>query len=53
MSESPCLACHGARLRKESLAVKIGDKNIKELTDMSIDKIKDYINSIELTQHKQ
>ena len=49
MSESPCLACHGERLRKESLAVKIGDKNIKELTDMSIDKIKDYINSIELT----
>ena len=49
MSESPCLACHGARLKKESLAVKVGDKNIKELTDMSIDKIKDYINSIELT----
>ena len=49
MSESPCLACHGARLKKESLSVKVGDKNIKELTDMSIDKIKDYINSIELT----
>ena len=49
MSESPCLACHGARLRKESLSVKIGDLNIKELTDMSIDKIKEYINNIELT----
>ena len=44
MSESPCLACHGARLRKESLSVKIGELNIKELTDMSIDKIKEYIN---------
>ena len=43
MSESPCLACHGARLRKESLSVKIGNLNIKELTDMSIDKIKEYI----------
>ena len=43
MSESPCLACHGARLRKESLSVKIGELNIKELTDMSIDKIKEYI----------
>ena len=49
MSESPCLSCNGARLRRESLAVKVGDKNINELTDMSIDKIKDYINSLELT----
>lgn len=39
----------GARLRKESLSVKIGNLNIKELTDMSIDKIKEYINNIELT----
>ena len=46
MSESPCLACHGARLRKESLSVRVGDKNINELTDMSIDKIKDYLNSL-------
>ncbi len=49
MSESPCLACNGARLKKESLSVRVGDKNINELTDMSIDKIKDYINSLELT----
>ena len=49
MSESPCLACHGARLRKESLSVRVGDKNINELTDMSIDKIKDYLNSLELS----
>ena len=50
MSESPCLACHGARLRKESLSVRVGDKNINELTDMSIDKIKDYLNSLELSE---
>ena len=49
MSESPCLACHGARLRKESLSVKVGNKNINELTDMSIDKIKDYLNSLDLS----
>ncbi len=49
MSESECPVCHGARLRKESLSVKIGDLNINELTDMSIDKIKDYINKISLT----
>ena len=48
MSESPCPECHGARLKKESLSVKVGDKNINELTDMSINKIKDYLNSLEL-----
>ena len=48
MSDSPCPECHGARLKKESLAVKVGDKNINELTDMSINKIKDYLNSLEL-----
>lgn len=48
MSESPCEMCHGARLKKESLSVRIGDKNINELTDMSINKIKDYLNSLEL-----
>ena len=36
MSESPCEMCHGARLKKESLSVRIGDKNINELTDMSL-----------------
>ena len=48
MSESPCPECHGARLKKESLSVKVGDKNINELTDMPINKIKDYLNSLKL-----
>ena len=48
MSESPCEMCHGARLKKESLSVKVGNKNINELTDMSINKIKEYLNSLEL-----
>ena len=48
MSESPCEMCHGARLKKESLAVKVGNKNINELTDMPINKIKEYLNSLEL-----
>ncbi len=49
MSNSACPTCNGARLKKESLSVKVGDKNINELTDMSINKIKDYINSLKLT----
>ena len=48
MTESECPECNGARLKKEILAVKVGDKNINELTNMSINKIKDYINSLEL-----
>ena len=48
MSESACQTCHGARLKKESLSVKVGDKNINELTDMSIDKIKDFLNTLQL-----
>ena len=50
MSYSACPTCHGARLKKEVLAVKVGDKNINELTDMSIDKIKEYLNSLKLTK---
>lgn len=50
MSYSPCETCHGARLKKESLAVKVGDKNINELTDMSIVKIKQYLASLKLTK---
>ena len=50
MSESECPVCHGARLKKESLSVRVGDKNIKELTDMSVLHIKEYINSLKLTE---
>lgn len=37
-----------SKTKKESLSVKVGDKNINELTDMSIDKIKDFLNSLQL-----
>ena len=50
MSESHCDSCNGARLNKETLAVTVGDKNIFELTNMSISRIKQFINSIELNK---
>lgn len=53
MSESPCHACHGARLRKEILSIKVGDKNINELTDMPINIIRDYLKSLELTNQEK
>jgi len=50
MSESPCYACNGARLKKEILSIKIGEKNINELTEMSIRSIKEYLNNLELNK---
>ena len=53
MSNSPCPVCHGARLKPEVLAVRVGDKNIKELTDMPIRRIKDYLLSLKLNKKDQ
>ena len=36
MRITPCKACHGQRLKKESLAVTVADKNIHEITSMSV-----------------
>jgi len=50
MSNSPCGCCNGARLKKEVLSVKVGNKNVNELTDMSIIKIKEYLESLKLNK---
>ena len=50
MSNSPCYSCNGARLKKEILSIKVGDKNINELTEMSIGKIKDYLENLKLNK---
>ncbi len=52
MSNSHCPTCNGARLKKEILSIKIGTKNINELTDMSINKMKEYLNKLKLTKQK-
>lgn len=49
MRITPCPACHGMRLKKESLAVTIGDKNIYEATNMSIVKFHDFMEQLDLT----
>ena len=53
MSNSHCESCNGARLKKESLAVTVGTKNIQELTDMPINKIKKYLNDLQLSKTKK
>ncbi len=53
MSNSHCDSCNGARLKKESLAVTVGTKNIQELTDMPINKIRKYLNELQLSKTKK
>ncbi|WP_294349166.1 excinuclease ABC subunit UvrA [uncultured Clostridium sp.] len=50
MSDNYCPKCHGARLKKEALAVKVGDLNINEFTKLSIKEELDFINGIELSE---
>ena len=50
MSECDCDECKGARLKPEVLAVTVGTKNINQLTEMSITKIKDYLNNLKLSK---
>lgn len=54
MRITPCKICKGQRLKASSLAVTVGDKNIYEVTDMSIVKLVDYFDTLELNemQHK-
>ncbi len=53
MTESPCPDCHGQRLKKESLAVTVGGKNISEISDLSVIDCIEFINSLELTEREQ
>lgn len=49
MSIEPCSVCHGQRLKPEALAVTVADKNIYEMTSMSIGCLKDFLDTMELT----
>ncbi|MEG1581876.1 MAG: excinuclease ABC subunit UvrA [Clostridia bacterium] len=52
MIARPCEACHGKRLNKQALSVKIEGKNIGEVTDMSITNILAWLNSLSLSQRE-
>ncbi len=49
MSITPCSECGGRRLKKEALAVTVGDKNISEVTQMPMLELKGFLDNIELT----
>lgn len=49
MKITPCHECHGQRLKKSSLAVTVGDKNIAEVTGMSVEKLQVFLKNLQLT----
>ena len=53
MTITPCDVCEGQRLKKESLAVTVAGKNIYEITTMSIDKLVEFLDNMELTERQQ
>jgi len=53
MSDLPCPACRGRRLKRESLAVRIADKNIAELTALSINESKNFFAGLKLPPEKK
>ena len=50
MRITPCSTCHGQRLKAESLAVTIGDKNIIEMTEMSVRDLREFLEKLKLTE---
>ncbi|SFC18347.1 excinuclease ABC subunit A [Butyrivibrio sp. YAB3001] len=52
MRITPCPLCGGQRLKKESLAVTIDDKNIFEITSMSIKELHEYLENLNLSEHQ-
>ena len=53
MRITPCGACKGQRLKKESLAVTVADKNIYEITNMSIENLKAFLDNMVLSSQQQ
>ncbi|HHW99817.1 MAG TPA: excinuclease ABC subunit UvrA [Acholeplasmataceae bacterium] len=51
LSDHPCPTCQGRRLSREALAVKVGDKNIHEFTELTIFDARSYLDTIELSDY--
>ncbi|MGN8886392.1 excinuclease ABC subunit UvrA [Blautia sp. HCP28S3_G10] len=53
MRITPCKTCKGQRLKKESLAVTVGKKNIYEVTNLSIEKLQEFLADLKLTEQQE
>ena len=52
MRVTPCQACHGQRMKPTSLGVTVGDKNIFEVTSLSIDNLQKFMQNLELSEQQ-
>lgn len=53
MQITPCKTCKGQRLKKEALAVTVGEKNISEVTALSIRNLQEFLENLKLTETQQ
>lgn len=53
MKTTPCKACGGKRLKREALAVTVGDRNISDVTELSIRDLKEFMDNLSLTPMQQ
>lgn len=53
MRVTPCQACHGQRLKPTSLGVTVGEKNIFEVTSLSIDDLQEFMQNLELSDQQK
>lgn len=53
MRDTPCTVCNGKKLKPESLAVKVNDKGIMDVCDLSIDHCYDFFSTLTLTENEQ
>ena len=53
MQFTPCKLCGGMRLKREALAVTVADKNIYEITSLSINKLQEFLNNLSLTKNEE
>ena len=53
MQFTPCKLCGGMRLKREALAVTVADKNIYEITSLSITKLQEFLNNLSLTKNEE
>ena len=53
MRITPCTACKGQRLKKESLAVTVADKNIYEVTNMPVQKLQSFLRDLKLSEQQE
>lgn len=53
MNITPCEECKGMRLKKDALAVTVGDKNIYEITNLSVDKLLDFLKHLDISENQK